>query len=397
MRKTKLLLLALLFCHSAFAVNNVIWPTWLGNAAHTGYVNTTVDFAAIKPLWSIDLPLKAQEIHLSNIIVSQDTIYFFSFTRASPQWRLWAVNAANGKIKWQVDLGSYFPSLLTYDNNKLYFYMINQDTVTGVFAVAYDAVTGNKLFSTPFKLSGYGHYQAPIVDNHQLLFGSPDEELSINTDNGNLQWKVNGLSSNVNGIVYNNYVVRGDGNTLKLLDRQNGQTAFTIDMGTFYTLPLIYDETNHAVYSANNRTLIATDLQNKTIKWQKNFDEYDDIETINTTNNTLYVVSHGGVYLARTLRAINASTGITNWIMTLDSGFLAYHQPVVTNNALIFKELMQIQIISLDNQKVIKTIPLDDSYGNSGQIAVANNVLYYTYYGSSQGNGIAKIYALALN
>lgn len=398
MKTLSLLLTTSLVSTQLFAATpNQVWGTFQGNAAHTGYSNTTINAEAIKLLWSRELTAPDNTfVSLGQPIVVNDNIYFRTQTyrdgsaTAYPD-SLLTLNAANGETRWQqyLDL-RVSASGLSYDNQKLYLMLAKKSdlqrklSASNILIAAFNADNGNEIFSEPAQLSTGGvnwDSQAPVVDNHQLFLGTMNMQLAANADNGHVQWRSGDVSGTDNYAVVNkDYVIRIMNNAISLMARKSGKLVRTIQgadtqIWTEET-PLVLNEEQNVVYAVfdnrkETKQLTALDLNTNQLKWKLDIPSHLDQPVY--ANGMIYVLQHDDSSRDNyTLYAVDANAGTIQWTLPMNEDIRT--NPIVTNNALFIYCEAHLIIISLDTHQIIKTI----TTRGTGSMAIANNTLYLT-------------------
>jgi len=134
----------------------------------------------------------------------------------------------------------------------------------------------------------------------------------------------------------------------------------------------------------------AVDIEQKQIKWQLNL-PHSFIQPV-LADDILYIITEPNAE-PHVLNAVNAITGKIIWSQKLKNPTRA-SGPIVTNNAVIVPTTFDIEIYSRNTHQLMKEIMLE---GADVDIAVANNVLYYTENATDSGIPIAKLTAVKLN
>lgn len=137
------------------------WETHQGNAAHTGFVSTVIDAAAISHRWTWNLPQGYENLTLSPITTGGGRALVSISGYFSPS-ALVAIDEASGTTAWQHDFGSVFrlnpPA--TFGGRIFVATSGHEDT----YMWSFDIDDGELKFKVPFD-SQWEHYLAPTVKN----------------------------------------------------------------------------------------------------------------------------------------------------------------------------------------------------------------------------------------
>jgi outer membrane protein assembly factor BamB len=136
------------------------WETFQGNAAHTGFVPVTLDPARFAQRWQWTMPatLNGSPSPVttgSGVALVSSASYFQPAT-------LFALDEADGSVKWSHDFGSIFAANHPATGGGRAFVATSGHADT--FMWSFDLLTGEQKFKTQFD-SQWEHYLAPVFRN----------------------------------------------------------------------------------------------------------------------------------------------------------------------------------------------------------------------------------------
>jgi len=208
--------IAPLFCSaSADEKSKDAWPVFHGNATQTGVAASNLP-EQLEIVWQF----KAKD-SIEGAAAIQDGVAYV----ASLDENLYALDLANGKLKWTYQAG---PVKASPSVNQGLVYVGNVD---GMFHCV-DAVTGQKrwTYETGAEITSGANFT-----HDGVLFGSGDETLYCLSRNGQLRWKFKVPGGPVLGspaIVGNHTFAAGCDSTLHVIDVANGkETGEGVDLG----------------------------------------------------------------------------------------------------------------------------------------------------------------------
>jgi hypothetical protein len=143
------------------------WNTYQGNAAHTGFMDVTVDPLAFSTAWTATVqnftPLNPV-VEAAGRVVTSSLAYFGT-------QRVWALGAASGTVAWSHDFGAihgvHEPA---FANGTVYL------TTSGhgdSYLYAFDAATGAQRFRSSYG-NQWSRYYAPVVVNARVFMAGGD-------------------------------------------------------------------------------------------------------------------------------------------------------------------------------------------------------------------------------
>lgn len=159
----KLLGIGLAFTIAASA--SADWPTYQGNAAHSGYVNTSADLSQIDEKWTSKIDQQPAYI---GIAVGGGQVYVSTYSNTSRGVR--ALSLADGTLSWSIPItGLSRVNPPAYSNGRVYFQRVNSHYDT--YLNCYDAATGVFVFRSPHGAQNETYLAPTIVDNTVYING----------------------------------------------------------------------------------------------------------------------------------------------------------------------------------------------------------------------------------
>lgn len=393
MRYQSLLFISLLstsLCYGAPAKE--LWTTEMGNSAHTGYFNVTVDPAQIKLAWvkKFGEPVGGRIVpSITDPVISDSAIYLFetSTDRNVPN-KLEALNPATGEFLWRQNISSARLFNLTLNQNKLYAVEDEHvsSTVDDVRIQAYSADDGKLIFSTLTNYATGAWYTSTTVLDGMVYAGSMNLQMALNADSGAQQWHVESLKDSLisTTAATSKYLLRNKDDGMYVVNRATGaiegniiaaedttSNAWNIpawDETTRTAISVIYfypHDTCNGCYMSSQLT--AYDVDQKLVKWIKLLPA---VEQPVFSDNDIYYSSDKKVYAA------NIVTGNIEW--TWDAP--AHVNTLLLTNNLIFASSEGAgKTFALSR----KTHEIVWQTGDFGQLSIDQNRLYINNRGSS--------------
>ena len=154
---------------------DISWPTFQGNAAHTGYVPISLDPESFEYKWDRTLvpdeetvlPLNSVTAADGKVFVSLDVIY-----KDVPS--LFALDAEEGAELWRKDFGLvYTVNPPSYADGKVYIQTVKEFDLNGwpSFLRAFDAKNGELAFESEFEAQWEDYYAPTIHDGTLYMNG----------------------------------------------------------------------------------------------------------------------------------------------------------------------------------------------------------------------------------
>ncbi|MBX9791249.1 MAG: PQQ-binding-like beta-propeller repeat protein [Pirellulales bacterium] len=379
--------LAALACIASSDTLNAEWSTYQANAAHTGYVSTSLDFSqAAAPRWST--PLDLYPTIPGGLAVGANTVLVTGYD-ALTTYGLYALNAYSGAIVWDhTNLDRINPP--AYANGKAYVVTVRQDTGPhlGGHLRAYDIQTGAAIFDTPISQSLRFLSPTPFGDDLYLgqAGGAAPGVYSYDGATGQLNWSATGLFDNgwtpaVDSQYVYSYTALNNQSPIRglflMVDRATGQPSYaaldSFDYGSFVTNQAVVLGPNHDAFMTDlNGHLIARDVlldatHTPHIEWSKS--GYGGQPVL--ADGVLYVTTTDGV-----VHALDELTGDFLWSWQAPGGHFAFVK-IATDNALV------VTVKDKFSLNPIATYALDPathapiwSYPLGGELALSDGILY---------------------
>ncbi len=159
------------------------WNTYQGNAAHTGFMNVTVDPAVFSTAWTTTLQSGGA---LNPVIEAAGRVVTSSLAHFGTQ-KAWALDTAGGAVAWSHDFGPihgvHEPS---FANGSIYL------TTSGhgdSYLYAFDAGSGVRRFRSAYG-NQWSRYYAPVIVNGRVFMagGQYDGMYAFDATSGAQHW-----------------------------------------------------------------------------------------------------------------------------------------------------------------------------------------------------------------
>lgn len=285
---TCLLFIFLFVCSSGSATAgdvDISWPTFQGNAAHTGYVPISLDSEGFELKWDQTL---VEAVPL-NPVTAADGKVFVSLDASikTTEGTLFALNAENGDELWRNDFGSVGTlNPPSYAGGRVYIQSIQEGGYSGPsFLRAFDANTGGLAFESDFEAQQDGYYAPTIYDGTLYMSGGYYGGIyAYNASNGSMIQQTNDyqLPYYTDGTAYDEwtpavndqYVFAYVGTALYAMDRNDiTKISFSVDWPDFDPFerhmrlaPVIGEQNDILVIQGFS--LISFDVQQPKIRWE---------------------------------------------------------------------------------------------------------------------------------
>lgn len=378
------------------------WRTFQGDAAHSGYVNVTLDPALFTQIWTWSRPagdtepiggINSVATAAGKVIVTKD-IYF-------GQGVVYALNEADGTLNWAYDFGpmaSEGPPAISNGN----VFVPTNDQSSNCVMWALDITLGTYKYKMPSTCQ-WSAFFAPTIYSGSVLQATQAGALNnFSIATGGLQWsgpagtydQTTPAADSLNAYQYG---VSG----LKVFSRVNGDVVATISDPfvtsfsgySMFSAPMLGANGNTIVYSGggfsgraassseqyDSRPLVSYDIAGSTIAWR----------TANTYL-THPAIANGVIYVARnapaTLDAISEVDGHIIWSWTPPVGSTSFHRnTVVTNNLVFVSTDTSVFAIDLNTHQSVW------QYAQPGMLAISASPNLYIATGAtiSDGNLVA--------
>jgi outer membrane protein assembly factor BamB len=283
--------------------------------------------------------------------------------------KLFALNASDGSIKWEVSLPNYVLSSPIYNNGMVFVGCMDSKLY------AYD--TTGVLKWTANTNSVY--HECPIVSNGIVYFPDANSINAFDANTGSLVWRFLGGGGN---IVLKNNVVYTNNNFLYAIDATTGVEKWQYYTRTFVQ-PVVCDDRVYVTSSLLSFSLDVLSTSTGALLWSKsNYDVFYNLNGMNLKNGKLYCV---------VTASASSNTSGTNGLNVLDSATGNVLFPTANFNVLssfsdnvtpLFADSLAfvpaefvISVFSAMNGQFIYTIPSSTS---TCGITIANNIVYFT-------------------
>jgi len=284
------------------------WNTYQGNAAHTGFMNVTVDPLAFSTAWTTTVQ---SAVPLNPVVEAAGRVVTTSLVHFGTQ-KVWALNSATGTVSWSHDFGGvhgvHEPA---FDNGTIYL------TTSGhgdSYLYAFDAGTGAQRFRSAYE-NQWSRYYAPVIVNGRVFMagGYYDGMYAFDASSGARHWffatnQYNEWTPAVaDGVVY----AHTGNNSPKVVavDAITGTQRYEIsdedfswDGWSMRIAPVLGSQSN--LLSTQAGRLISFDLGTRQRRYQVR-GEFRG--TVAVANDTLYVINGGR------LEARRESDGVLVW------------------------------------------------------------------------------------
>ncbi len=366
------------------------WPTYQGNAAHTGYVAGHYNFTHAKLIWKAEASANA----LNGIAVGGSTVVVTNQARFNIDTSVTALNQSTGSLLWNHAFGTNndTTSPPAYANNTFFVQSDGNTYVGGNYLNAFDASSGAIVFSTSYQAQWETYLNpTPYGTNIYTGGGYYGGMYSYNASTGNQNWfgtvpQYDGWTPAIDGTYAYAYTGSGDivpiEGVFTMIKLSDGSTAAKVVDPVYswngYTMnSAVVLGPNHEAFTINGGRLVSWNTQldsthTPKIRWSltSSFSGQPSL-----SKGHLYVVNNGA------LNVLAATTGKTVWTWTPPSGSLA--GPLIVTDNLVFASTgTETYAISIGGRKAIW------SYAVSGVMAFSDGSLYVA---GSDGN----VYAFA--
>ena len=321
MKIGSLLLALCLLTHESYG-DIGIWTNFQKDAAHTGYVNAATASEKFQVTWEREFWQEGDRyVKGTTQGVVTDHLLIFTIVDFSNTPGIYALDKKTGSTVWQKQLekDSYLSGPV-YANGSVYITQF-QGSIEhdNGFIQAYDAETGALRYATPLSMKWYDTYQEPVIFNDHLYVAKRDQQYSINTQTGTVDWLQPAGDSNQLLTVTDNFIIRTHDTGIDVVNRLSGKLNFflqgidtSIDWNK--TAP-IWDKKNQTVYVTLTpesdlqpgwvpTVLVAFDLKQKKVKWKL---ALPFVFQPAVADNKLYFSSDAKLY------EVDALTGAINW------------------------------------------------------------------------------------
>lgn len=230
------------------------------DTAYFGLANShvyAVDIATGKDLWSFN---KAEHAIWAAPRVAGDLVYVTSLDHS-----VYALNRADGSLKWKKDLGASVGGTPAVVDGNLYVGSF------GSKLYALDAVTGSDKWPKPFEAHNWV-WGGPVSQEGRLYFTNLDGTVfAVDSETGNQEWAVTpGKVMRASPAVISDTVFVGDkAGTLFALNPADGAVRWKqqLNKGEFLATPLVVNNLVLVTPYQGDNLLVAYETSAGAVKW----------------------------------------------------------------------------------------------------------------------------------
>ncbi|QYK04848.1 PQQ-binding-like beta-propeller repeat protein [Shewanella zhangzhouensis] len=384
------------------------WQTHQANAAHNGYVPVLLNTNNFAKLWEWQRAPSSEPIGGINAPVGGNGEVYLSTDVYFGDAAVIALDELTGKENWRLSFGNVPALNPPAINDDTLFIATSGHQDTKVWAI--DRALGKLKFQTNFS-SQWGHYLAPTVYDDKVYqtggyYGGFTYAFDIN--DGVQAWSQSpGTSWGMDTpAVDANHVYVHSGNELTVFDKNTGDKLSTIQdlFGNsnydYHGSPVIGTEGRVMAYSGGafsgrassnaehfeDRVISSFDVVKKEYRWASRF-----------TYKTFFATHNGVVYAGKnnpaSLDAIDEDTGevLWSWVAptTQDTSF--HRNVVVTKNLLFVSTNAHVYAIDLQTREQVW------SYDEPGTLAITDNRILLLATGAQESDGRLIAFDLRAN
>jgi outer membrane protein assembly factor BamB len=342
-----------------------IWPTFQGNASHSGYVPISLDPSEFALRWQRTIG----DGKALNPVAVGDHKVFVSTVGYFNDAGLYVHNSQSGEELWQVTYGDvYSVNPPAYNAGKVYIQTGNHSTDT--YLRAYQADSGALVFQAPHSAQWERYYAPTIVDDTVYVDGGYYGGMyAFDANDGTQRWfhALNQYDQWTPAVDANYaYAYLGEYSpALYVLDRATGNLAFSIpdpnfdwDGWSMNLAPVLGGKDD--VIAIHDGRLIRFDLAGRRIAWEvaRSFTGQPSV-----AKGVIYAVDAGA------LTASDQATGQLLWSWGLPTEKVV--GPLIVTNTHVFAALERsTHAIDLVSRSSVWSVPV------AGRLALADNALF---------------------
>lgn len=376
------------------------WQTHQANASHNGYVPIWLNHSEFQKLWEWERGPSSEPIGGINAPVAGNGAVYVSTDVYFGDAAVIALDELTGEERWHVPFGN-MPSLNPPAlNNETLFVATSGHENTKLWAI--DRAEGKLKFQANF-YSQWGHYLAPTVYGdivYQTGGYYGGHTYAFSSDIGEEVWSQSqGTSWGMDTpAVDKDHVYVHNGIALSILAKDSGKllNSITDPLANsdydydYHGAPVIGSDNNVLAFSGgafsgrassnaehyDNRVISNFGIANNEYLWSSKF-----------TYQTFFATSNGVVYAGKnnpvSLDAIDEATGeiLWSWVApsTEDTSF--HRNVVVTKNLVFVSTNAHLYAIDLESRESVW------SYDEPGMIAISNNRILFLASGVRESDG----------
>lgn len=350
----------------------VEWPAYQGNAEHSGYVAGALpSFSAHpRPVWQT----QTQATRLSGLAVTDGVVLTTPDTYFGATTPIVAQSVDDGHTLWSHDFGQIFSVNQPATANGI-VYIQTSNNYQETFLHAY-RIDGTFLWRVPFD-SQWEHYLGPIIVNDHIYFdgGTYGGMYGMNTDDGSQIFYTNLPQYDSWSPTWHDESLIAYTNELDVVAPATGQVITTITDPDYYWSGYSPDQAPVVVgdlaYVTNGGRLLAFDLVNENIAWQRDIAATGQV----TTDGTQLFVIAGGALSVR-----DPATGDLVWAWVPSASGIVTTRIVVTDSHVILGDDTNTYLVNR------QTHAADSTLAATGMIAYAEDTIFI---GDDAGNVFA--------
>lgn len=340
------------------------WPGYQNDAAHTGYVPTTLDVSTFQLAWRKGFA-GSYSSELTQAAAADGTVYFSRSGYFGSQ-ALYAVSAADGSTLWTVPFSNVFSvNPPAYDSGRVYIQTVNNGGDS--WLRAYDASTGGPIFQAA-QGAQWENYLAPTIVNQTVYVdgGTYGGMYSFNGTSGTQNWFTNlPQYDGWTPAVDDSHAYAFMGSRLYVLDRDTGTIAFSIpdNSSDWYgwttgQAPVLGGQND--VLVTNGGRLVSFDLGSRVVRWTQT-DGFNSQPSV--AKGVIYTVRNG--YLS----ALSETDGQQLWMWAPSNDTLAGTVVVTDSHVFVSGSSTTYAIDLASHQSAWST-------ASAGRLSLADGQLY---------------------
>ena len=338
------------------------WPAYQGNVEHSGYVPGILPTISAnpRPVWQ----MQVQATRVSGLAVTDGVVLTTPDTFFSGATPIVAQSVDDGHTIWSHDFGQIFSvNQPATANGVVYIQSSNNEGATFLHAYRID---GSFLWRVPFD-SQWEHYLGPIVVDDHIYFdgGQFGGMYGMNTDDGSQIFYTNLPQYDSWSPTWHDGTLIAFTDRLDVVAAATGQVITTIVDPDYYWSGYSPNEAPVVVgdfaYVTNGGRLIAFDLVNEDIAWQRDISATGQV----TTDGTQLFVVAGGALSVR-----DPANGDLLWAWVPSTSGSVTTRIVVTDSHVILGDETSTYLVNRETHAV------DSTLAATGMIAYAEDTIF---------------------
>ena len=315
MRNLVLVILALFICTPEVRAQS--WNSFRGNARSSGFV-AGPDFKSLKDEWKFELPDGGFE---SSAAIAEQTVFIAGITN-DVKGKLYALNLADGKKKWEFDSPDGFITTPLYDSGNLYL-----GDMLGIFRCVDSKGKEVWKFETDIEINSSAN-----IYKDNVLFGSQNAKLyALSKTKGEKVWE-----HEINDQIQSSITLAGDrvflagcDSLLHVINAADGEELGTVEIEspTIATPAAMGDV---VFFGTEKADFFAVDCKKIDTRWKRP-DPKGGTSIRSSAAVTAGHVVFGG--RNRKLYSLNPDNGEQNWAITLKNKVDS--SPIIIGNRVV--------------------------------------------------------------